>query len=54
HLPAAFSSVGLLLEPVAAALLGWMILAEAISPWQAAGGAIILWGILLARRGSRQ
>ncbi len=54
HLPAAFSSVGLLVEPVAAALLGWMILAEAISSWQAAGGAIILWGILLARRGSRQ
>ncbi|MHA1109051.1 MAG: DMT family transporter [Alphaproteobacteria bacterium] len=53
HLPAGFSSVGLLLEPVAAALLAWIILAEAVSPWQAAGGAIILWGIVLARRGSR-
>ena len=53
HLRPGFSSVGLLLEPVAAALLAWIILAEAVSPWQAAGGTVILWGILLARRGSR-
>lgn len=53
HLPPGFSSVGLLLEPVAAAILGWIILAEAVTPWQTAGGGVILWGILLARRGSR-
>ncbi|MDH5411531.1 MAG: DMT family transporter [Alphaproteobacteria bacterium] len=53
HLPPGFSSVGLLLEPVAAALLAWIILAEAITPWQATGGAVILWGIVMARRGSR-
>jgi len=53
HLPPGFSSIGLLMEPVAAALLAWIILAEAVTPWQAAGGAVILWGILLARRGSR-
>jgi drug/metabolite transporter (DMT)-like permease len=53
HLPPGFSSVGLLLEPIAAALLAWIILAEAVSPWQALGGLVILWGILLARRGSR-
>jgi drug/metabolite transporter (DMT)-like permease len=53
HLPPGFSSIGLLLEPVAAALLAWVVLAEAVSPWQAAGGAVILWGIVLARRGSR-
>lgn len=53
HLPPGFSSVGLLLEPVAAALLAWIILSEAVSPWQAAGGAVILWGIMLARMGSR-
>ncbi len=53
HLTPGFTSVGLLLEPVAAAALGWLILAEAITPWQAAGGAVILWGIVLARRGSR-
>lgn len=54
HLPPGFSSVGLLLEPVAAALLAWLLLAETVSPWQVAGGAIVLCGILLARRGSRQ
>lgn len=53
HLPAGFSSVGLLLEPVAAALLAWLVLAEAVTLWQAAGGAIILWGIAMARHGSR-
>ena len=53
HLPVGFSSVGLLLEPVAAGLLAWIILAEAVSPWQAVGGAVILWGIVLARKGSR-
>jgi drug/metabolite transporter (DMT)-like permease len=53
HLPPGFSSIGLLLEPVAAALLAWVVLFEAISPWQAAGGAVILWGIVMARRGSR-
>lgn len=53
HLPPGFSSIGLLLEPIAAALLAWIILAEAVTPWQAGGGAIILWGIVMARRGSR-
>ena len=53
HLRPGFSSVGLLLEPVAAALLAWIILSEAVTTWQAAGGAVILWGIFLARRGSR-
>ena len=53
HLPAAFSSVGLLLQPALAALLAWLLLAEPIGPWQAAGAAVILAGIVLARRGSR-
>lgn len=54
HLPPGLSSVGLLLEPVAAALLAWIILSEAVSLWQAMGGAVILWGIVLARRGSKR
>jgi drug/metabolite transporter (DMT)-like permease len=53
-LPAAFSSVGLLLQPVAAAVLAWMILGEALGAWQALGGSIVLTGIVLARRGSQQ
>ncbi|GAB4347227.1 MAG: DMT family transporter [Gammaproteobacteria bacterium] len=53
HLPAAFSSVGLLLQPATAALLAWLLLGEPLSGWQAVGGAVILYGIYLARRGSR-
>jgi drug/metabolite transporter (DMT)-like permease len=52
HLPAAFSSVSLLLQPVAAALLAWLILSEAIGLLQGLGGAIVLAGIAIARRGS--
>ncbi|WP_029006829.1 DMT family transporter [Azospirillum halopraeferens] len=53
HLPAAFSSVSLLLQPAAAAVFAWALLGESLGPWQAAGAAIVLAGILLARRGSR-
>jgi drug/metabolite transporter (DMT)-like permease len=52
HLPAAFSSVALLLQPAVAALLAWVLLAEPLGPWQAAGAAIILAGIAFARRDS--
>jgi drug/metabolite transporter (DMT)-like permease len=52
HLPAAFSSVSLLLQPVMAALFAWLLLAEPLAPLQLAGGAIVLFGIYLARRGS--
>jgi len=53
HLPAALSSVTLLLQPLCVVLLGWTLLDEALGPWQAAGGAVILAGIVVARRGSR-
>ncbi len=53
HLPAAFSSVSLLIQPAAAAVLAWILLGEALGLMQAAGAGIILAGILLARRGSR-
>lgn len=53
HLPASFSSVTLLIQPVTATLLGWLILSEAIGPWQAVGGIIVMAGIYIARRGSR-
>jgi drug/metabolite transporter (DMT)-like permease len=52
HLPAAFSSVGLLFQPVMAALFAWMLLAEPLVPLQIAGGAVVLCAIYLARRGS--
>jgi drug/metabolite transporter (DMT)-like permease len=53
HLPASFSSVSLLVQPVAAALLAWLILGEALGPIEAAGGAIVLMGIWIAARASR-
>lgn len=52
HLPAAFSSVSLLFQPVMAALFAWLLLAEGLVPLQVAGGLIVLVGIYLARRGS--
>lgn len=52
HLPTAFSSVGLLLQPAAAAGLAWLLFAEAMGVMQAMGGAVILAGIFLAKRGS--
>jgi drug/metabolite transporter (DMT)-like permease len=52
HLPAAFSSVSLLFQPVMAALFAWLLLSEALVPLQIAGGIVVLFGIYLARRGS--
>ncbi len=52
-LPASFSSVGLLIQPVYATLAAWITLGETPGPLQAIGGAIILGGIVVARRGSR-
>ena len=52
HLPAAFSSVSLLFQPVMAALFAWLLLAEGLVPLQIAGGVVVLFGIYLARRGS--
>jgi drug/metabolite transporter (DMT)-like permease len=50
HLPASFSSVGLLLQPVIAALLAWGLLNEPLQPMQALGGIVVLFGIVMARR----
>ena len=52
HLPAAFSSVSLLFQPVMAAIFGWVLLGEALTPLQMLGGAVVLAGIYLARRAS--
>ena len=49
RLPAVFSSLVIFLEAVAAALFGWLILNEALSPTQALGGLLILIGIWIAR-----
>jgi drug/metabolite transporter (DMT)-like permease len=51
HLPAAFSSLVIFIEAIAAALFAWWLLGEPVSWLQAAGGALILAGIYLARPG---
>lgn len=52
HLPASFSSVALLVQPVSAAVLAWILLGEALGGLQALGAAVVIAGILLARRAS--
>jgi drug/metabolite transporter (DMT)-like permease len=52
HLPASFSSVSLLLQPVMAGVFAWVLLGEPLVALQIAGGAVVLAGIYLARRGS--
>ncbi len=52
HLQASFSSVALLVQPVTAALLAWLLLNESIGAWQLFGGLMVLFGILVAKRGS--
>ncbi|PJI39206.1 DMT family transporter [Ferrovibrio sp.] len=50
HLPASFSSLVVLVQPVAAAFFGWLWLGEGLQTLQIAGGGVVLFGILLARR----
>lgn len=52
HLPAQFSSVGLLLQPVLATLIAWRLFGENVSALQFFGAALVLAGIIIARKGS--
>jgi len=52
HLPASLSSVSLLIQPVVAAFVAWRLFGEAVGPAQFIGGAVVLGGIWLAKRGS--
>ncbi len=52
YLPTTVASVLLLAQPVGTALLGWLLLGEALGPLQALGGAAVLAGIVLASRGA--
>ena len=49
RLPAAFSSLVIFLEAIAAALFGYLVLGEPVSAVQALGGLAILAGIFVAR-----
>ena len=52
HLHPGLASVGLLMQPAAAAVYAWIILGQAMGPLQMAGGVVALGGIYLARRAS--
>jgi drug/metabolite transporter (DMT)-like permease len=52
HLPASFSAVSLLIQPVMATLYAWVLLGEPVGIAQLVGGVIVLAGIYVARRGS--
>ena len=49
-LSAHLSSLTLLIQPVAAAIYGWLLLSETLNLWQALGGLIVLLGIYLATK----
>ena len=46
---AALTAVTVLIQPVVAALLGWMLFAETMTAIQLLGGAALLGGVLLAQ-----
>ena len=49
-LPATFSSLTLLIQPVVAAVLAWAVLGGRLGGLQLIGGAIVIAGIMLAKR----
>jgi drug/metabolite transporter (DMT)-like permease len=53
HLPATFSSVGLLLQPVVAATLAWLLLGETLTVLAILGGILVLVGIRVAHVAER-
>ena len=53
RLPVAFASVSLLVQPLFAAGLAWMLLGEAVGPIQGVGVLAVLVGIAIARRASQ-
>jgi len=52
RLPAATAAVTVVVQPVVATLLGWILFGELLSGWQAAGAALALAGVVLAQRAS--
>ncbi|WP_333587102.1 DMT family transporter [Phenylobacterium sp.] len=53
RLPPATASVVVLIQPLVAAIAGWILFAEALGPLQALGGAITLGGVALAQWSAR-
>lgn len=54
HLPASFSSVTLLLQPVLASIFAWIILSEKMKGIQIIGGIFVLVGIYISQQSSKK
>lgn len=54
RLPTSTASVVVLIQPIVAAWLGWILFAEPIGPLQALGAAVTLAGVVLAQWSSRR
>jgi drug/metabolite transporter (DMT)-like permease len=52
RLPPATASVTVLVQPVVTTALGWLLFAELLSAWQAAGAVLALAGVVLAQSSS--
>jgi drug/metabolite transporter (DMT)-like permease len=53
RLPTSLASVVVLVQPVVAGYLGWLVFGEALGPVQALGAAVALLGVVLAQWASR-
>lgn len=53
HLPASFGAVVLLLQPLVATLVAWILFGEALGPLELLGAGVVLLGIHIARKASR-
>ncbi|MBE7217774.1 MAG: DMT family transporter [Caulobacteraceae bacterium] len=54
RLPAALTAVVVLVQPVVAAALGWLVFGEVVTPLQALGGAVALGGVAFAQAAARR
>lgn len=54
RLPAAITAVTILIQPIVAGLLGWLVFGETLTPIQALGGALVLGAIVVAQLSARQ
>ena len=52
HLPASFVSVSLLVQPIVAATVAWLLFDERIGAQQALGAIAVFAGVVIARRGT--
>jgi drug/metabolite transporter (DMT)-like permease len=53
RLPASLTSIVVLVQPVVAGILGWILFAEVLGPGQVAGAIIALTGVILAQAAAR-